>query len=217
MNNSCYDKSEIYNLVNNMLKSNSSVQDDLGWNYYFGFNINRSNSFIYLSKYTTLKPRDFVRILRITQEQCKRSNSDNPTDRIITSDLFNRAYSTYFVDSIRTGLTFYYDEKSIDILFSFLKFFRSCNFNYLQFANAIEKYTQKEQLIDSFGDVNDILNLLFDFNMICSVENGPYYRWKYREVSIANYDYHLPAETLTNSGKFRFHPALEKEFGLYLK
>ena len=53
--------------------------------------------------------------------------------------------------------------------------------------------------------------------MICIVEKGPYYRWKYRELTIANYNYSLSVETLSLSTCFRFHPALEKEFALYLQ
>ena len=30
---------------------------------------------------------------------------------------------------------------------------------------------------------------MFDFNLIAVVEEESYYRWKYRECTIANYDY----------------------------
>lgn len=221
MNESCYEDSEIYRLVNNMIKSNNNTTCDLSWNTFFKFQLRRDgqsqDSFAYLSRLTTLKPRDYVRILRITQEQCKRSNIDTPSSKVINSDLFNRAYSTYFTDSIRTALSFYYNEDSIILLFNFIKYIRRCNFTLEQISISLDGYSKKKELVETFGEIESILNLLFDFNMICAVEKGPYFRWKYREVSVANYDYHLPSESLAPGAKFAFHPALEKEFGLYLK
>ena len=51
--------------------------------------------------------------------------------------------------------------------------------------------------------------------MICYIEKGPRYRWKYREITMANYDFALADHLLVDGTKFKFHPALEKEFGLY--
>ena len=58
---------------------------------------------------------------------------------------------------------------------------------------------------------------MFDFNLIAVVEEESYYRWKYRECTIANYDYGIEKNAVKSETNFMFHWAAEKEFGLYLK
>ena len=53
--------------------------------------------------------------------------------------------------------------------------------------------------------------------MICIKEKNGIFRWKYKETSIANYDYHLPIESLNENTQIIFNWALEKSFSMYLK
>ena len=219
-NETSYRNSNLFNLAQNMLFS-SATNSNPSWDDYFNFTLSKGTqtwpSFVYFARITTCKPRDFVRIFKIAQEQCRNSQIANPTQKLLTSDIFNRAYSTYFVDSVRTGLSFYYNENEIKVLFSFLKQFRKLSFSYSDIASFLKKHPQKNLLISTFGEIDDILNLLYEHNIICVVEKNKYIRWKHRETTIANYDYSLSSEFLTNQVNFTFHPALEKEFGLYLK
>lgn len=120
----CYDKSGIYALVNNIINSNSVGEEKLTWNNFFNFRIKRDgqefDSFAYFLRTTTARPRDFVKILKIVQEQCIRQSANNPTQDMVKSDLFMRSYSTYFTDSIRTMLSFYYDPQDIKLLLRLL-------------------------------------------------------------------------------------------------
>lgn len=216
-----YTKSELYSLVNNMLKAGSSTEDNPSWNKYFSFNINRGNrtfdSFVYFLRLTTSKPRDFVKLLKIVKEQCLSSSIENPNPSIIESDLFQRAYSTYFVDTFRTALGFYYSEKEIKMLFDFIKSFKASRFTYEKFEEIWNSFADNAALQKSFGNSYDLLELIFNFNLIAVLEDDAYYRWKYRECTIANYDYSLEKNTLKADTKFVFNWAAEKEFGLYLK
>lgn len=71
--------------------------------------------------------------------------------------------------------------------------------------------------IKRFGDSFELLELMFNFNLIALIEENSYFRWKYRECTIANYDYSIEKNALTSESKFVFHWGAEKEFGLYLR
>lgn len=216
-----YEKTALYSLVNNMLKAGASPEDDVSWDKYFNFDISRGNrkfdSFVYFLRLTTSKPRDFVKLLKITKEYCLSSNIQNPTASTIEADLFQRSYSTYFADTIRTALGFYYSEKEIKLLFDFIKSFRQHSFTHKQYEDIFSSFSDNTTLQATFGTNYDLLELLFNFNLIAVMDDNVYYRWKYRECTIANYDYSLEKNTLTPETKFVFNWAAEKEFGLYLK
>ena len=223
-NQNNYKASSIFELVNNMLRAGNEQGENKSWNDYFNFEIQRGGreyaAFNYFLRLTTSKPRDFVKLLKITKEQCERNDLKNPTAKIIESDLFQRSYSTYFVDSSRSALSFYYNEQDIKLLFEFIKSIRSRSFKYEEYENKWNSFKEKDKMEQKFESSNKVLQLLFDFNMIAMQENayqGMYYRWKYRETTIANYDYNLDINQIENDTKFLFHWALEKEFGLYLK
>lgn len=223
-NQNNFKSSPIYELVNNMLRAGDERDENKNWSDYFNFKIIRGNkdyeSFNYFLRLTTSKPRDFVKLLKITKEQCERDGFDNPTHEIIESNLFQRAYSTYFVDSVRTALSFYYNAEDIRLLFEFIKFIRSISFTYKMYKNKWSSFKEKGKMTQIFEGQDRILALLFDFNMIAMLEEGvtgdKYYRWKYREITIANYDYNMNINKIEDETKFVFHWALEKEFGLYL-
>ncbi len=222
-NQNDYSASAIFELVNNMLRAGNGQGENKGWDDYFNFEIKRGNrqyvSFNYFLRFTTSKPRDFVKLLKITKEQCERNNLENPTAEIIESDLFQRSYSTYFVDSVRNALSFYYNEEDIKLLFEFIKSIRSRSFIYEVYEKKWDSFIEKKKMEQKFGSGNKILELLFNFNMVAMQEDayqGMYYRWKYRETTIANYDYNLDINQIDNETRFLFHWALEKEFGLYL-
>ncbi|MBR4723650.1 MAG: hypothetical protein IK072_02830, partial [Clostridia bacterium] len=190
------------------------------WDDFFDFKINmgkyHSNSFDYFLRLSTCKPRDFVKLLKICKEQCLSANKNNPDSEIITSDLFRKAYSTYYADTLRTALSFYYSPDQIKLIFNFIKAFKRCRFTYKQYLIIWDNFADKESLNKLFDDSFDFLEFMFNFNIIGLVEKKNYYRWKYRECSIANYDYSIEKNLLNDDSQFIFHTAAEKEFGLYL-
>lgn len=219
-NEKSYRTSELFGLVNNILGPNILPEDEKPWDKYFNFKIARGrdsfNSFNYFLRLTTSRPRDFVKLLKISKELCEKDGLENPTHTIIESDLFQRAYSAYYVDSLRTGLGFYYSEVEIRVLIDFIRSIRKCRITYGEFKGAWNRFSDREKLETTFSNCFSVISLLFDYNIIGLYEDDAYYRWKYREVSIANYDYGLEENSLTDTSKFRFHWAVEKEFGLYL-
>lgn len=215
-----YRQSNIYALVNRLL-SQGENQSDNPWQDYFNFSIKRGsssfNSFVYFLRFTNCRPRDFVKVFSILSEMCSNSNMNNPSASQIESDKFQKAFSTYFADSIRTALSFYYTREQTKLLFDFIKAIRLTRFTYEQFGIAYSNFVKKEDLEKTFGGVEQIIQLLFEHNIVCLYEQNGYYRWKYREISISNYDYGLAVEDLNPNTKFVIHWALEKDFGAYLK
>lgn len=220
-NEKSYQTSELYSLVNKMLIPDSIEEPQKPWDKYFNFKISRGKddyvAFNYFLRLTTSKPRDFVKLMKILKERCIRDGKRNPTKMIVESNEFQKAYSTYFVDSLRTALGFYYSERHIRVLFDFLKSIKMLRFTYGEYEKVWETYADKAELEKAFGSAYDVLELLFDFNVIAYFEDEAYYRWKFREITIANYDYGLQRNAINKDSKFKFHWAVEKEFGIYLR
>ena len=214
-----YQSSPIFSLVNNLIQvanSEQSSSSNDSWETYFNFKIDRKESFEYLLRQTASRPRDFVKILLITNELCRRNGMISPNNTVIMSDAFRKAFSSYFVGMIKTGLKFYYNDDEINELWSFLKSIKKRIVVYGELKDIYQKMINIEKLQKIFGDFNDILSLLFDNNMIGYIESEGLYRWKYKEISEADFNYSLPPEALLDEARLQFHPALEKEFGLYL-
>ncbi len=219
-NDSEYKQSDIYALVNHLISQDES--DSLEpWSKYFNFNIKRGNnpfdSFVYFLRLTNARPRDFVKIFSILNEICNNSNVKNPLASQIESDKFQRAFSTYFTDAIRTALGFYYTKEEIKLLFDFVKTIRLTRFSYQQFKIAYNNFAKKSELENTYGNSDKVIQLLFDENIVGISEPHGYYRWKYREISISNYDYGLTVENLASDTIFVIQWALEKDFDAYLK
>ena len=216
-----YRNTSLFALVNNMLGAETPADGKVSWDTYFNFDISRGqrqfDSFVYFLRLSTSKPRDFVKLLKTAKEQCLSSNKENPDAEIIESDLFQRAYSTYYADTLRTALGFYYDEQQVKLLFDFIKSFKTCVFSYAQYETIWDSFSEKFALQENFGDRFALLELMFNFNLVALIEENSYFRWKYRECTIANYDYSIEKNSLTPESKFVFHWGAEKEFGLYLR
>lgn len=213
-----YVNSEIFKAVNKMI---SQQNENIDWNSFFNYSIKRGSnsfdSFIYFLRLTTGKPRDYVRVLKILQNLCEANEKNTPDASLIESDEFQKAYSSYFVDKIRTALSFAYTKNEIDVLFDFLRLIGKITIKKRELEELYNGYSKKEQLERSFKDFNGLLKVLFDNDMICIIEKDGIYRWKYKETSIAVYDYNLPIENLSNKTKITFNWALEKSFSMYLK
>lgn len=210
-----YKSSELYNLVNNIIKA-STDSAEVNWETYFNFKIQGYDSFVHLLRQTTCRPRDYVKILKTVKELCKKEKLDNPSSQILHSDAFKRAYSTYYVDSLKTGLHFFYSEDEVNAIFSFLKTLRKIKFTYSDFKTAFDSVNEKDILRKTFAKAEELLSLMFDNNLICYIESEGIYRWHYKEVSISDYSYSIPADAFSSKSRFKFHPALEKELSLYL-
>lgn len=217
-NENHYETSAIYQVVNSIL---AQKDNQVSWNDYFNYKIYRGkyksfDSFVYFMRLTTGKPRDYIKVLKIAQECCKTQHLSNPNANVVESDYFQKGYSIYFVDSVRTALSFYYSNDEIDILFDLLKTIKKNKLKISEFKNKVEAYKNNLRLFEIFGDANKILELLFCYNMIGISEPKGLYRWKHKETTIANYNLKLQPEFVDEKTNLVFNWALEKEFGMYL-
>ena len=156
-----------------------------------------------------------MKALKILQNLCKTKNCE-PSAELICSDEFQNAYSNYYVDKIRTALSFNYQLQDIENLFTFLKTIRKTSLKKTEFENKYNNFKRKNELEQTFGDFDQILKILFDNDMVCVNFDNRIYRWKYKETTIACYNYTLPIESFNDNTKIVFHWALEKSFSLYL-
>lgn len=210
-----YKYSDLYRVVNNFL--GAGEREDK-WRHYFGFNIHRGyqefDSFVYFLRLTTQKPRDYVKLLGIIQNICKKKKT-SPTSAIVESDDFQKQYSTYFVGRIKTALSFRYDNAAIECLFSFIRTFGKHTLKLEEMREKYNHFEKKEILKSFFEDFNGVMKVLFDYDMIGICEGRGIYRWKFREIKDTIYEYHYPIERINDDTEIRFNWALEKSFSLY--
>lgn len=214
-----YKNSSIFELVNkliSMANSNTAANASESWETYFNFKINEKDSFEYLLRQTASRPRDMVKVLLIVNELCKRNKMSLPNSELLCSDSFNKSFSSYYVGMIKTGLKFYFNDDEINELWSFLKSIKKIVITYKDMKEIYSRFYNVDKLDRIFGGLNNILTILFDNNMIGLIETAGIYRWKYKEISEVDFNYSLSPEAFLDKSKFQFHPALEKEFGLYL-
>lgn len=212
-------QTDIYKLINNVLSEGKTGIDM--WQKYMNFEIKRGNynkydSFAYCMRLTAARPRDFIRILQLLQEDVK-SNKNNSLEKIFYKDGFQKKYSTYYVQSIQSEMSFYYSKDEYDLFFSFIRTFNGLQFLFKEFEIKLDNFFQKEKLKRVFGSELEILNLMYNLNIICLIEENNIYRWKYRETTIDNYSPSLYEYKIDKNTKFIFHWAVEKTLSIYTK
>ena len=218
------EETDIYQLINNILSEGKTGVDM--WQKYMNFDIERGhklyNSFAYCMRLTAARPRDFVMILKLLQEDVKnnkknKNHKNKSLERIFYKDGFQKKYSTYYVQSIQSEMSFYYNKNEYDLFFSFIKTFNRLHFSYKEFMIKLDDFFQKEKLKRIFGNELEILDLMYKLNIICFIEEKNIYRWKYRETTIDNYSPSLHDYKIDSNTKFVFHWAVEKALSIYTK
>lgn len=111
--------SDIFLLTDKLL---SFQQDNIldpgqAWDYYFPFDArnvsyrtNQLTSFVSILRNTLYRPRDILVILAILQEnfkESKRNHEDKFSENDLSSPMFTRKYSDYFLGDIKDHLSFY--------------------------------------------------------------------------------------------------------------
>lgn len=215
--------SDLYKLVNNVLSEGRNEADM--WKHYMDFQLKRQknsrrlyDSFPYCMRLTAARPRDFIRILQLLQEENKsrRTGSLLPLQKVFEKDSFQKKYSTYYVQSIQSEMSFYYNKNEYLLFFSFLKKFQGLKFTFSEFQKNLNAFYARERLKEFFGEANDILDKMYHLNIVCLVEKEDIYRWKYRETTIDNYCSSLMDYKIENNTTFIFHWAVEKALGVYI-
>lgn len=184
-----YRNSNIFKVVDKLLSTQQSIQQDFGfcWDYYFSWNAknveivsesNQPTSFINFLRLSYHRPRDIITLLKTLQE--KTPNTDNGKLSFTESDFdskdFQRDYSNYLLGELKDQLMFYYKENDYNL---FLKFFEYLNgkhrFHYQEYILAYDKtieFIKSSNInIPKFMNTsNDFLQFLYELNVLCFLE-----------------------------------------------
>jgi hypothetical protein len=227
-----YKTSALFRIVDRLLSAQQSDGLELGkaWGYYFPWKAlnlrskkREDSSFISFLRFSLYRPRDFVSMLSILQENFIRRQI--PLTEVFSEEDFDhpdfrRSYSDYLLGEIKDHLSFYYSDKDYEL---FLKFFEYLDgrvrFPYDYFTSAFSKFNKfmKKNNIttpDFFASPDDFLQFLYELNVICYVEDTKdevYVRWCFRERTYSNispkiktgerYEIHYGLSKALNMGK----------------
>ena len=140
-----------------------------------------------------------------------------PVDKILE----NKNYELDgFYDAYSSDVAFTYDE-TIECLINKINsdtFYKT--FDFRDFKQNINHFSQKERLLSVFGDEMALLNLIYRLNIIGYFEpgqNSRAVRWHYREESISNLCPTLNSYRIDDDSRFKFHNSLEKELAVYIR
>lgn len=214
-----YEETDLYKLVNNVLSEGQNEAD--AWKQYMNFQLKRQkksyDSFAYCMRLTASRPRDFIRILQLLQEERKgnRRESPVPLNKIFENYSFQKKYSNYYVQSIQSEMSFYYEDNESKLFFGFIRTFNSLSFTYAEFKKKVNDFYARKKLMKIFGSEKELLNSMYNLNIICLIEKNGIFRWKYRETTISDYNPSLEDYKIEDATKFVFHWAVEKALGVY--
>lgn len=220
----------MYDMINRVLsnighepgESLQNTEKDV-WAQDFGFDLKfRSetaprSSFEYSMILSVCRPRNFIKMLIVLQETARTDKEKHLRLKdYFGFDRFQKKYSSYFIQTIRSEMSFEYDQDAITLLMEFLKTFERTRFRYKYFKERMNVFSQKQKLKAYFGDELAILNLIYQLNLICYFEPSGTVRWHYREQSISNLTPSLNSYQIRDDSEFKFHNAVEKELGVYV-
>lgn len=200
-------ESNIFKVVDNLLNVQQEHRVEVGqaWDYYFPFRYaiqgnNKEEPFIAFLKLSMMKPRDIITMLRILKEIYIKNNRNKYFPVFEESDLknseFQRLYSEYVLGEIQDYIAFYHSKEDYELLLKFFEFLNGrTRFSFEQYISIYNNFADFVETSDVevpiFFDSSDrFLQFLYEMNIIGYIEiseNGDrFYRWSYRERTIAN-------------------------------
>ena len=200
--------SELFEVVDNLLKPTGTSNSPIGasWDHYFPFDspnviekFSVPNSFVGFLRLSLYRPRDFITMLGILQQNLKMSgNPPRETCEFadVNSTEFRNKVAEYLLGEIKDQLMFYYSNSDYEIFLKFFEFlYGRAKFSYDEYEDAFEKvinYIGASDVVRPRFMANSakFLQFLYDLNVICyieEVENGKsFIRWCFRERNYAN-------------------------------
>lgn len=203
-----YRTSPLFQMADRLLavQQDKVLQQGEAWDYYFPYDTSKlishipsPTSFISFLRYSLYRPRNVLAILSIHKElfiEQGRNNKDTFRYRDFTDPSFTRNYSDYLLGEVRDHISFYYDQKSYEILIKFFQFLNGKSFfsyeEYLSaFDNHVEFLQRNSMSIPSFCNTPDIfLQFLYDLNILGYVvksnDGQIFFGWCNRDRSPSN-------------------------------
>lgn len=222
-----YNHSKLFNVAVRLLSHGQNEIQNI-WEKYFNWGKNKlaqanncTNSFVEFLNISLSRPRDILVILdelkRIMIEWSK-GNMSTFEYEAYNSDLFQNAYSEYFLGSLQDQLLFYYSQEDFSLLRAFFTFAPGEYFLFEDFKEMYKNFEDyildhaKSDIPPYMSSAKEFLQLLYNSNIIVAYERSSeqfsLFHSSYREKSLTNL---IPEVPIGENIRYRFH------YGLYKK
>lgn len=198
--------SGLFEVTDQLLRAGQSERLAVGeaWDYYFPFdspNVNEQfavpNSFVGFLRLSLYRPRDFVTMLHILQDNVR---DHGPLDKVrfsfadVDAPPFRNKLAEYLLGEVKDHLLFYYSEEEYESLLKFFEYLKGhTRFTFDEYISAFHetaKYLTSSRLPVFMDSAEKFLQFLYDLNVISFVEQtedgNSFFRWCFRERSYSN-------------------------------
>lgn len=222
-----YTSSYLYTVAKTMLSYQQEAYDGDIFERYFPwevaptkYNRDKDTAFMEFLRISLSRPRDILVIMQYLQKGMKKNNLGTELAFswcVFNSDEFQNNYSEYFMSSLKDQLSFYYSNIDFEHFIKLFDYFKGSKFTYQEYIDNYGKFTDyvlnnAKDIPEFVDDSKDLLQLLYDSNVIAAIESDEYgnvfYHFSYKEKSSANISPKVP---IGDNVTYRFH------YGLYKK
>lgn len=221
-----YLDSHLFRVSEKLLQFSQSDKSTSCWDSYFDWKISSTSktrqydtAFMSFLKISLSRPRDIQRIISIIKQKMVMQSKGHMRCfdySVYNSDLFQNAYSEYFLGSLKDQLAFYYSEDDFKHFKHFLALFNRSGFSFQEYQEIYKKYIDyifdnAKEIPEFVDDPKRFMQLLYDSNVVCAVEsinNNKYFHFSYREKCPTNISPEVP---YSENVEYIFHYGLYKE------
>lgn len=222
-----YQNSKLYGVATKLLQYGQNETQGI-WEKYFHWENNKNaryngntNAFIEFLNISLSRPRDILVILDETRKIMLNWGHGDYHEfeyDAYNSDVFQNAYSEYFLGSLQDQLSFYYSPGDFKMLRAFLTFSDNEYFTFDDFQKMYERFEDyvlehsTNEIPAYISSAKEFIQLLYDSNIIVAVEqiskDKTLFHSSYREKSLTDL---VPTIPFGRNIQYRFH------YGLYKK
>lgn len=224
-----YKTSPLYKVAQKLLSyKQTDVCEDI-FEYYFPWSTSKlmgteqrtDTAFVDFLRISLSRPRDILVIMKLLQDIMKKDGFGGNLafkKSVFDSDEFQNTYSDYFMSSLKDQLSFYYSNVDFEHFIKLFDFFKDSDFTYEEYQENYNKFVDyildnvKKEIPKFVDDPNELLQLLYDSNIITAIEKGEndkmFFYFSYRERNTSKV---CPKVPIADNVTYRFH------YGMYKK
>ncbi len=232
-----YRQSRLFELADNMLKYSNRIRGDKDekpvgyyWDFYFPWKARSTNpktreyddAFIGFLRLSLCRPRDIISFLKSIQRQVKNCNLEihQTTENCFYSYGCQKSISDYFLQEAQDWCLYKYPYGTFDTIEYFFDFMNTGKpITFKHFSELYHEYIRscrarrKMKIFEEMETEEDFLQLLFELNLICYIENydsdDSFQTYCYRLRSLSDLSPKIPPNKL-----YRVHRALLKSLNI---
>jgi hypothetical protein len=198
--------SGLFEVTDQLLRAGQAETLQVGeaWDHYFPFDspnviekFSAPSSFVGFLRLSLYRPRDFVTMLHILQDNVREYGPPNKADfsfADVDAPPFRGKLAEYLLGEVKDHLLFYYSAEEYESVLRFFEYLKGhTRFSYDEYNTAFRetaRYLKSSRLPVFMDSAETFLQFLYDLNMISFIEQtedgNNLVRWCFRERSYSN-------------------------------